>query len=287
MQHIDPTQGDRVRDVPLLRLVASNEPTSATDRIVGRSLNQRSQASASVEYIQHRWGDLIYGSKAELQAMGIGRRMCFPGEDGGPRRRMTVRDPRGFATKVERSHDGVRYCASIPLPGREQPVTTPQQFAYASGVTKCEFTWHDEYVGTADDLAQAGLVRLDKLPGQPGMHKVRVTIFSDGTVFDGPKTSNHPRAREPGAKVIERASVTTYRVYVEINAEETELRSRVAEAARRQWELRMDALPRPAPLALTGLGPPAASFAAQSKKLRLAWDAVRVQTSACKGEGHD
>lgn len=113
---------------------------------------------------------------------------------------------------------------------------------------KCtEIGWCDEYIGTVVALAAAGLVRLDQMPGQPGMRKMRVTILPDGTPQEG-ATSNHSTARDSGAKVIERASKAEYLVRVGIPDDEKQRRSERVQGAKRQWEARMLALPRPAPL---------------------------------------
>lgn len=197
-------------------------------------------------YCQKLLGDHIRGTKEQLQRIGIAVGMAFPGETDGPKRQLKTTDPRGFSVSVE---DGSYYeegifCASISFPGRDrQPVD--QWIDHAPGVRKnvgnCSF---DNYVGTAVALNNAGLVRLDQLPGQPGMRKTIVTIYPDGTLPSGPKTVS----REPGAKQIVRASKNTYNVRVYIETEE-EL-SRVTENQRKmnEWENRMRRLPRPAPL---------------------------------------
>jgi len=73
---------------------------------------------------------------------------------------------------------------------------------------------YDEYVGTAHQLAGAGLVGLHQFPGQPGMRKHRVTIFADGTVPGGAPTAVWPQRRAPGAKEVTRGSRGRYRVLV-------------------------------------------------------------------------
>lgn len=97
------------------------------------------------EYKQLIWGDLIYGSKDELQAIGLGIGMAFPGEPGGPKRLLNVRDPRGFSTKIDRDLDGIRYCASIPFPGRNHP--DKPWVEVAPSLKKREGSWCDEFIG--------------------------------------------------------------------------------------------------------------------------------------------
>lgn len=203
-----------------------------------------------LEYRQLLWGDLIYGTKDQLQNIGLAEGLLFPGEMGGPKRTLNVTDPRGFITKIEKSiwKGADIYSASISFPGRDQSEGKLLQ-SFAEGVTKNEeCCWYDEYIGTAVALSAAGLIRVDQLPGMPGMRKVRVTILSDGTLPLGAKTSNCPRAREPGAKWIEKASKTTYRVFVIIPKDEEELRMEKRKHEKAEWESRLSALPRPAPL---------------------------------------
>lgn len=199
------------------------------------------------EYQHTFWGELIYGTKQQIQSFGIATGAAFPGELGGPKRKLNVTDPRGFETSIER-WDGVnRYCVSIRFPnrGREQE----QWVDCVPGVRKCSgYHWFDEYVGTAEALAAAGLVRVDQLPGQPGMRKVTVTIFADGTLPMGPATANHKRGEEPGTKRITRATKTTYRVSVVVSEAEKQRRLQGARQAERDHVARMFALPRPAPL---------------------------------------
>ncbi|MCX7173156.1 MAG: hypothetical protein NT159_04355, partial [Proteobacteria bacterium] len=65
------------------------------------------------------WGDLIYGTKDELQALGIATDVAFPGEIGGPKRILEVIDPRGFHCKIKRWRGSDTFGASIVFPGRE------------------------------------------------------------------------------------------------------------------------------------------------------------------------
>lgn len=202
-------------------------------------------------YIPTLWGELIYGSKTELQALGLAVGMAFPGEAGGPRRFLSVRDPRGYETTIAicRHRSGAAFNASIEFPGRSPTDywRKPEEF-YAPGVSKRQCVGADEYRGTAGDLAAAGLLRLEHLPGQAGMRKVRVTIHADGTVAGGVATAFNSRAVEPGARRIERATGGRFLVSVVIPHAESEIRLASELAAMREWERRMAALPRPAAL---------------------------------------
>lgn len=212
---------------------------------------------STLKYYQYTWGELIYGAKEELQALGIGKGMAFPGEPGGPKRYLRVCDPRGFDTEVKRHFDDI-YFASISFPGRER--TPEPRTTVAPGVRRRSYHWCDEYVGTAEALAAAGLVRKDQLPGQPGMRKHRVTVFPDGTMPTGAPTVKHRQAYMPGAKTIERASKTTYMVRIVVEEKEASRREEAEKRADQEYEERMRALPRPAPLAGSGSDPDLEKF---------------------------
>jgi hypothetical protein len=130
------------------------------------------------------------------------------------------------------------------------PTTIPPAFlshehvrAFAPGVTLRESTRLDIYVGTADALVTAGLMTADQFPGQPGMRKVVVTIFADGTVPTGAPTANHRRAREPGAIRIRRASKTKFSVSVYVPDNVADSRGTAFRVAVAEYEARMRALP--------------------------------------------
>lgn len=205
-----------------------------------------------LEYNQLPWGDLIYGTKEQLQGIGIAAGMAFPGEPNGPKKSLRVADPRGLKAHVEASNyrgDGI-FNASISFPGRDLPehghVTD-----FAPGVSKRETPWGDVFTGTAESLSSAGLVRRDQLPGQPGMRKVTVTILADGSLPQGAPTARCHEARDPGAKTISRKSKALYEVCIRVSDEEERRRRDEHSRADREWEARMMSLPRPAPLCCT------------------------------------
>lgn len=205
-----------------------------------------------LEYNQQLWGDLIYGTKEQLQGIGIAAGMAFPGEPNGPKRSLRVTDPRGLTAKVEASGhmgEGI-FSASIPFPGRDRP-EYGRVTDFAPGVSKRESPWGDAFTGTAESLSAAGLVRRDQLPGQPGMRKVTVTILPDGSLPKGGPTANCPEAREPGAVSIHKKSKTTFEVHVISPHSEQERRRDEHSRAEREWEKLMMSLPRPAPLRCT------------------------------------
>ena len=201
---------------------------------------------APIRYEQYRWGDHVTGTKEQLQSLGLAMGRLFPGEVGGPKRTLTIQDPRGFGTDIKRERDSDRFVAWIRFPGRER-LEEPVQ-GFATGVTLRQFLWCDEYRGAGDALVAAGLCRAEQFPGQPGMRKTCVTIFPDGTMATGAPTANHPQSREPGAKSIVRRGVNTFEVVVKIASEQAYLREVAWKQQEREWEARLDALPRPAPL---------------------------------------
>jgi hypothetical protein len=195
------------------------------------------------------WGDLINGTKDQIQRLGIAIDMAFPEEPGGPKVRLTVPEPRGFQATITPACDQ-RYYVNITFPGREQSRKKPIDFA--PGVKSAPDTsWYDEYKGTAESLAAAGLVSMTHLPGAPGMRKVKVTILPDGTIPSGPLTGAlSGKGREPGAVTIERISRISYRVCVWLPKAEQDRRNEACKREREEYEARMKALPRPAPLKL-------------------------------------
>ena len=209
--------------------------------------NNTTTSGYAFRYSQLSWGDLIYATKAEMQSLGLAVGMAFPGEPGGPKRVLNVIDPRGFKTKIELAYNGLQYVASISFPGRESECLWRSEWRdFAPGVRVQSGTpGFDEYIGTPEALEAAGIVRADQLPGKPGMRKVKVTIFSDGTLADGAPTTNYTRKREPGTKLIERATKDTYRVCIVVTKEEAARRRNRAEQARAKYEAQMRVLPRP------------------------------------------
>lgn len=205
-----------------------------------------------LKYDQLPWGDLIYGTKEQLQGIGIAAGMAFPGEPSGPKRILRVTDPRGLTAKVEASTwdgEGI-FSASISFPGRDRP-ERGHVTDFAPGVSKLEAAWGDIFTGTAESLSSAGLVRRDQLPGQPGMRKTKVTILPDGSLPTGAPTANCREAKEPGSIHIYRKSKSTYCVHVKLPEDEQVRRREEHARAEREWENRMMSLPRPAPLCCT------------------------------------
>jgi hypothetical protein len=231
----------------------------------------QTQESSDFKYSLPPWGDLILGSKAELQALGIGVGMAFPGEPDGPKRRLYCLDPRGFRARVERWRFGEdHFSCAIPFPDRDSSPPRPDPAEVAPGVL-CSSTchWFDEYVGTAEALVAAGLVQPNHFPGLPGMRKVCVTVLPDGTPLGGAPTANQPEAAgAPGARTITKAGRKAYRVRVRVPDDVRAARydeNRRLDAEHNAWLL---SLPRPRPLVA-----PDREVAAreQRQQLRLVW----------------
>ena len=221
----------------------------AIGSITTRSSSSDETEQSGFEYAHKLWGELIYGTKAQIQALGIAVDRAFPGEVDGPKRTLTVVDPRGFPTQIkicDYKGEGI-YSARISFPDREQPWRQWEDFAPGVRRDRCS-AWQDEYLGTADALVAAGLVSKEQLPGQPGMRKVHVSIRADGTLLDTATRAPCSDARDQGEKLIERASKTTYRVKVRTGQEERNRRWAKYEAAELEREARLRAMPRPEPL---------------------------------------
>lgn len=205
------------------------------------------------EYKHLPWGELIYGSKDELQGLGIAIDRAFPGEPGGPRRELNVADPRGYPCSISRWGDSDTFSASIDLPGRERDVPAweiSDWQAFAPGVKmRRTLWWGDEFVGTDAALVAAGLVVAGLFPGMPGMPKTIVSIAPDG---DLRRYRNSLGARLPGAKQVTRRNAREYLVTVHIDADEARERWELWRQTDDAWEARMLLLPRPSPLVNAG-----------------------------------
>lgn len=162
-----------------------------------------------VAYNHHIWGEIIYATKEQLQSFEIGAGIAFPGEAGGPKRTLNVHDPRGLKVSIERA-TGDQFRASISFPGRKYEET--QLFEFGPGVQCRPYTLGDEYTGAPEALSAAGLVRLDQLPGRPGMRKTTVTIMADGTLPEGAANNARRGQDKTGEKVITRAGKGVYSV---------------------------------------------------------------------------
>lgn len=197
------------------------------------------------EYDELLWGDLIYGTEAQLRALGIAGE--FPGADRRSRCRKSV-DPRGFPCEIKFAwHKGPDiFSVSIPFPERQRTEASWQETEWP-GVCYREGFWTDDYKGKREALVTAGLVPAGCFPGDPGMRKVVVKILADGSLPTSPPTAPLPCAigRAPGVRDVRLGNGGTFEVFVycspAVLAERDERRSR-EEAA---WQAAVSAMPRP------------------------------------------
>lgn len=207
-------------------------------------------AEPPLRYSNTHWGELIEGTKEQLQALGLGVGRAFPGEVGGPRGNggeLKVIDPRGFPVRISnRFRDEGRFTAYVSYPNwPERPDRADRAVQIAPGVVKTEQVWGDVYTGRAADLEAAGLVQRDQLPGAPGMRKTRVVVGADGMVA---LRLVERKYQQPGAKSIERRSAKTFMVTVTLTSAERTRRQDASDAAEHEWERRVRGLRRPAKL---------------------------------------
>lgn len=206
---------------------------------------------STLEYIHCPWGELIVGTKADLEGLGIARGQALPGEAGGPRRTLHVLDPRGLPAEIEktRHEEPGSYTVRIAFPDREGYPFHGLPEGLANGVELIRRPFWDEYRGLADALASLQLARPEHFPGQPGMRKMSVSVSPDGEVFAGPPTANPPAKFScKGACNIRRAGRTKFSIRVYVAPEEAELRWAARRTKDREYEGRMAMLSRPAPL---------------------------------------
>lgn len=200
-------------------------------------------------YAQYPWGDRIEGTKAELQGLGIGVGLAFPGEDGANKIEMITRDPRGYRVKVCLA-DRDRLTATLTFPNwPESPSRIGPEVEAFPGVTRQEFyAYGDRYIGTAQALVAAGLVKADQFPGMPGMFKTRVTVYSDGSISTCTNSSDWSRRREPGARSIQRDKRGLYSVIIHVPQEVKDERREAHGQAEAAWIAAVARMDRPARL---------------------------------------
>jgi hypothetical protein len=251
--------------------------------------NNGTAPAARIKYRELDWCDCIEGTKEQLQALGLGIGLAFPGEVGGPRFDLLVRDPRGFPVRItnrcrEREES---FTAYIRFPGwPEMPSWSSEWGPEVHGVKKREGLTVDEYVGSEGALAAAGLVRPDQLPGKPGMRKVRVTILPDGTLPIGGRTASTGRAA--GIRWIERANRSAYSVSIRVTEEVGTRRLEAHRAANAKWVLQVRALPRPArlqPIAQSKWEHLEAASASAARDIAFQGMLARIVSSASKRPG--
>lgn len=146
-------------------------------------------APQPLEHVWRPWGEHWQGTKAQLQAIGIGVGLSFPGE-GGVTARSTIhtKDRRGVSVDIQYRHWGAagQYLASSNYrPGARKRAEVNRRNALAVALDHGVMQFRhqarsDEYVGTGPALVALGLVRADELPGAPGKGKTMVTFDANG-----------------------------------------------------------------------------------------------------------
>jgi hypothetical protein len=95
--------------------------------------------------------------------------------------------------------------------------------------------WGDVYLGSADDLVAAGLVKLDQLPGQPGRPLKRVTYYRGQQVLRDLRRGPRLPQDEHRLDIIKVRCVEYY-VHVYAAADERERRKRAMATRCRERE---------------------------------------------------
>lgn len=200
-----------------------------------------------LEYSHTLRGELLYGTKEQLIALGLGMGIEFPISE---RKQVRCNDPRGFPARISLSTylgEGI-YCAAVDLPGRERP--QDEWIWFDQGIELQKNIYWDDYKGEENSLVAAGLVPPQFFPGKPGMGKVQVTLDANG---DRRTDTNGWKKREAGAKTIKKISRTLFLVSVRVSEEIADERRTQYRRSEDDWEQRMRALPRPQ--SLTKLSP--------------------------------
>jgi hypothetical protein len=99
-------------------------------------------------------------------------------------------------------------------------ITAPAHYR----LRKTEYTWGDAFTGSPEDIVAAGLVKLEHLPGQPGMGKTSVTLYEGSPVRKG---TSHPR--DDRYRHILRLNAKKFRVKVGMSVSESERRREASE----------------------------------------------------------
>lgn len=198
------------------------------------------------EYHEPLWGELILGTAAQLQALGLGLDIHFPKGHVPRNWRRHITDPRGFhccITVFSPDHGGI-FSASINFPGRDgRPSHRTDRYASPyPGISMCNTIYSDLYFGSGAALVKAGLAKSSCLPSEPDMPKHTVSLSPSGEVL---VRSRARLARLPGGRTITREKAGWFCLSVTVTSEIATARDHDQRMRERQWELAMMALPRP------------------------------------------
>jgi hypothetical protein len=174
------------------------------------------------------------GTKAQLQAAGLGVGLRFPGEPGGPSEYLYCKCPLGFQFRIHlpgydlaKGAAGIYTAHSWYVPREER---SKQYEHHAPGVKREVWApggWNssDFYYGTADALIRAGLVPAFRyFPGQPGTNKSQASY-----------QKNWERATSGNRRVTIRKAGKVGQFSLEVSVEEQEeQRRRQLQAAAEQ-----------------------------------------------------
>lgn len=115
----------------------------------------------------------------------------------------------------------------VTRPQRDRYYDAPTVIKEVPGVTrKVRDDWSDEYRGTAEALAAAGLLPLDRFPGAPGQNQVAAALRPRGAL----KAKGDYWHWTPGYMRVVRQVDGTFVIRLMVSAAETDRRCRATEA---------------------------------------------------------
>jgi len=170
------------------------------------------------------WGEWWKGTKAQLQAIGIGVNAAFPGDPGAPKKTTHTVDRRGVKVDIKiESWDtpaGVFFATSAYV-NRQNEKDVKHSFAPGVSIVR-HYYGADEYSGTGAALVACGLIHEHELPGAIGGGKIQCTYGPDGA----PRPKGQSIAMQPGAKTVVRRGADSFSISIRVSAEENERRRR-------------------------------------------------------------
>lgn len=191
-------------------------------------------STQSPRHSEYEWGELWEGTKTQMQAVGIGIGVKFPGEPGGPKRSVKTTNHRGDEITIAKEvsdEEGI-YRAQMSYrksnSWERSSLLGPEQFAPGVVVIR-DTCGYDEYKGSADALVAAGVIDRNKLPGMPGRGTTMTSFNRDGSARAvGSSSGDHCMVARRNGK--DRFSVTIY-----LGDEERERRKPTAEVVDARW----------------------------------------------------
>lgn len=122
------------------------------------------------------------GTKAQLQAAGIGVGIAFPGEPGANKKTARCTCPLGFPVKIKAHFDDTMAAAGVFRATSDYRPEWREVVPVAPGVVRERDLYSTCYVGAANTLVAAGIVpRADLFPGQPGRNTQQCSYRTDLT----------------------------------------------------------------------------------------------------------